>query len=393
MSRYFQRSKRNLFSFRLFTKTLAIGLSLTFAHSMMAPAFAQSGSPALTQTPDTGLVLPINPKTGKATTETTAKRDTPHKASSQTDPYRIFMVVWRGCENACQGFQDYFRNNRIPITMTIRNAERDKTRLPDFVNEIKQQKPDLVVTWGTSVTLGILGTYDSKTPENHIGNEIPSVFMIVSQPVDAKVIPDFASSGRNITGTSYLVPEATQLRAARSYLNYDKLAVIYNPKEKNSMVNVGRLRDLAKTESFTLIEAPILLDSQGNPRPESIPNRVQLVKDQGADLLYQGPDSFLNVNRDRLTGAALDIGLPVFAAGENPVRTSQALMGVINRYYTVGQLTAHKAKQILVDHVAAESIPIEAPKRFSYMINMKAALKLKLFPPMSLLKFAEVIED
>lgn len=314
-------------------------------------------------------------------------------AGSLDEPYRIFLAVWRGCEDACQGFQDYFRNNRIPVDITIRDAGRDRSLLPVFLKEIEATQPDLVVTWGTTVSVGMLGKSDEEDRSQFLDNSIPAVFMIVSQPIASGIVPNLESSGRNITGTSYLVPEETQLRAARSYLDFKKLAIVYNPKEPNTLLNVETLQKLQEKNNFTLIEAPIALDEDGNPMTSSIAERVRYVHDQGADLLYQGPDSFLNVNRDILTGTALELGLPVFAAGENPVRFSNALMGVINRYYTVGQLTAHKARQILVDGVRPEDIPIEAPKRFSYMINLKAARKLGLFPPMNLMKFAEIIEE
>ncbi|MGB0671892.1 MAG: ABC transporter substrate-binding protein, partial [Rhodospirillales bacterium] len=98
-------------------------------------------------------------------------------------------------------------------------------------------------------------------------------------------------------------------------------------------------------------------------------------------------------NRDLLTGAAVENGLPVFAAGEAPVRTSNALFGVVNRYYNVGQLTAHKARAILVDGADPKDIAIDSPARLSLIVNMKVARALNAFPPMGILTFAEVIDD
>ena len=66
-------------------------------------------------------------------------------------------------------------------------------------------------------------------------------------------------------------------------------------------------------------------------------------------------------------------------------------MSLISRYYSLGQLTAYKAEQILVDGVAPEAIPIETLKRFSLIINMPLARELKLYPPLAMLNYAEVI--
>lgn len=308
--------------------------------------------------------------------------------------YRILMMLWRGEEDATQGFRDYFTVQRIPVEFIVRDAAGDLAKLPEFIKEAKTLWPDLVLTWGTSVTLAALGPYDADDPAQYLpASGIPGVFMIVSQPVASKITPSLVSSGRNITGTAYLVPEETQIRAARSYFDFDKIGVVYNAQESNARLSVEALRALAPTLGYTLIERPLPIDHKGNPQADPIEPLVAEIAAEGAQLLYQPPDSFLNVNRDRLTQAALALGIPTLAAGENPVRNSYALMGIINRYYLVGQLTAYKAKQILVDGLDPKNIPIEAPKRFSFMINLPVALQLQRYPPMNLLKFAEIIES
>ena len=57
----------------------------------------------------------------------------------------------------------------------------------------------------------------------------------------------------------------------------------------------------------------------------------------------------------------------------------------------VGQFTAHKAKQILVDRIPPKDIPVETLKRLSFKVRMEAAEKLSLPPPISLLNYAEII--
>lgn len=316
---------------------------------------------------------------------------------AQADPplkiHRILMVLWRGEEDAVQGFRDYFAAQRIPVEIITRDAGGDLDKLPGLVEEAKTIRPDLVVTWGTSVTQALFGPYDAADPARYVpAAGIPGVFMIVSQPVEAKIVPSLESSGRNITGTAYLVPEETQLRAARSYFDFNRIGVVYNSKESNARLSVEALRALASKLNYTLIERALPLDDKGNPKVDEIDTLVEQIAAEGAQLLYQPPDSFLNVNRDRLTQAALMRNMPTLAAAENPVRASYALMGVVNRYYTVGQLTAHKARQILVDKMDPKTIPIETPKRFSFMINLPVALQLGRYPPMNLLKFAEIIE-
>ncbi|MEW5726314.1 MAG: ABC transporter substrate-binding protein [Pseudomonadota bacterium] len=311
-------------------------------------------------------------------------QDTPKR------PYRIYMALYRGWEEAAQGFKDYFTNQNIPVELIVRDAGQDREKIKGFAAEAKALKVDLVFTWGTSVTQEMLGPFDAPDPARHI-TDIPAVFAIVSQPVGAKVVPNLESSGRNITGTSYLVPVETQLNLVQSYRPFTRLGIVYNPLEKNSLVAVEELKAQGRSMGFTLTAAPVdVVD--GKPAPASIPAKVAEVKAAGVDYLYIPPDTFLNVNRDILTGAALEQGIPTFAAAENPVLTSKAMFGGVYRYYTVGQLTAYKAEQILVHGVKPADIPIDAPKRLSIIINMPVVRALGFYPPMNLLGVSEVID-
>src|SRR5437016_14386374 len=75
-------------------------------------------------------------------------------------PYKIMMVLWRGCEDACRGFQEYIRSQAIPVEFLMRDVKQDPSAFPNLVAEARALKVDLVVTWGTTVTLGIVGQYD-----------------------------------------------------------------------------------------------------------------------------------------------------------------------------------------------------------------------------------------
>ena len=311
---------------------------------------------------------------------------------AQAAEKHVLMLLYRGCEESCRGFQDYFRKQRLPVRFTLRDAAQDKTRLPGLVAEAKKLKPDLILTWGTTVTQEVAGPWQAPDPARHI-SDIPLVFMIVSNPLEAGLVQKLASSERNLTGTLYLLDEEIQLRAARSYFDFRHLGLLVNPAEQNSLTTRDRLRQLAPVLGFRLSEQTFGLDTHGKPRPEELPQLVGKLANAGVDLLYQSPDTFLNLQRDQLTGLAIACKLPVFAASEAPVVKSAALMGVVNRYSEVGRLTAQLAARILFENVAPASIPIELPRRFSFLINIKAARQLEIYPPLKLLDFAEIIGD
>lgn len=309
---------------------------------------------------------------------------------AQPRPYRVYMALFRGWDETAQGFKDYFANHNIPVELIVRDAAQDKSKLPEFAAEAKRMGVDLVFTWGSTVTLEMLGAYDNVDPARHI-TDIPAVFAMVSQPVGAKVVPDLTSSRRNITGASHLVPMETQVNLLFSYLPARVLGIVYNPLDSNSAAAVDELKVLGKQMNFTLVAAP--LDTEGGkPEAAGIAAKVAEVKQGGAEFLYIPPDSFLNLNRDALTGAALEQKLPSFAAAENPVVASKAMMGGVHRHYTIGQFAAYKAEQILVRKTAPADIPMDAPKHLSVLLNMPVVRQLGVYPSMKLLGLAEIID-
>ena len=79
-------------------------------------------------------------------------------ASAAAAQFKIMIVSWRGCEEACQGFQDYLIGRSVDAEFIVRDAGKKKETLPGFLAEARAEGVDLILTWGTSVTRGIAVT-------------------------------------------------------------------------------------------------------------------------------------------------------------------------------------------------------------------------------------------
>ena len=295
--------------------------------------------------------------------------------AAEPRPYRITMVLYRGCEQACQGFKDYWVDHKIPVEIETLDVQSDLKKIPDFITKVKASKPDLLVTWGTSVSLEMLGTVDNTNPEKYV-TEIPALFMIASTPVGSGLVQSLASSGRNVSGTLYIVPVDTQLNVAKLYMPFKRVGFILNPLENNSKVVLEELRAAQKKFGFELIERVVPLDKTGKPDALSLPGLVQSMAKENVDFLYFAPDTFLLLNRNVITRTAVDLHLPVLATSESVVQEADALFGVVNHYYTVGQLTASKAELILAKKIRPRDIPVVAPPGFSLVVNMRVASEI-----------------
>lgn len=306
-------------------------------------------------------------------------------------PYRIVMVVWRGATRVEDGFRDYLIENHIPNEIILRNLDRDVTKIPALISEIRALKPDLVYSWGTSTTLGLVGPWNDPAPQTHI-TDIPVIFTLVADPVGAGIVQALDHPRANVTGTSFLPPLKAQLKAIRSYRTFTRLAVLYNPLEANSVLNVKALRAAGVQMGFTLIEKPAPITAAGVPDADAVPRLVREAKDAGAEFLYIGPDSFTAVVGKALTQAAIDNRLATFASTETPLREARALFGLVSNYYTLGKFTAYKAEQLLRHRARAGDIPIETMKKFSLLLRIGVAIQIKLYPPVNIVKYAEIID-
>jgi putative tryptophan/tyrosine transport system substrate-binding protein len=309
-----------------------------------------------------------------------------------TRPLRIYAITFRGMTDVEKGFEEYFASRKIPVQITWRDLNRDATRMPAFIDEIRASRPDVIYTWGTSVTLGVLGPYDAVDPAKHI-TDIPVVFTLVASPTLAKIIPENGGTRKGVTGVIHVAPVAAQIQAMAAYRPFQKLGVLYTPTERNSVVVLDEIRKLGRERNFDTISRTFRLDAQRKVTAEGAAELVRELKEAGSQWLYLPPDSFLGtLAQDVVIPTAMEVGLPTFASTEQLMQAG-ALSGLVSRYHSVGQFTAHKVEQILVAKVAPEAVPIETLKRFSYQIRMSVAEKLKLPPPLPMFNYAEILND
>ena len=303
-------------------------------------------------------------------------------------PFRIFAVVWRGETEVEQGFRDYLTQRGIPFEMTVRNLNLDRGNAPPIVEEIKRVRPDLVYTWGTGTTSSIVGKIETDTPEAFV-RDIPAVFTLVSYPKVANIVESYESTGRPVTGVAFLAPVEAQLKTILAYRPFTTMAVIYDRTAGNSRINVAELRETAPKMDIKLIELPVPLGENGKSDPAALPRLVEQAKEEGAEILYMGPDSFLTRHAKSYTAAAIAAGLPTFASTQAPLKGSRAMFGLVTDYHTLGKLTALQAERILVEKRRPEDLPVARLARYKLWINMDVMRDIGMYPPMDMIAIAD----
>ncbi|MGI9311710.1 MAG: ABC transporter substrate-binding protein [bacterium] len=305
-----------------------------------------------------------------------------------SNPFKIFIVTWRGETDVEKGFRDYLSQRGIPFEITMRDLQLNKENVPAVMEEIKQARPDLVYTWGTGTTASFFGKINNDKPDSFLRG-FPGLFVVVSYPIEASLVESFEKPGRSVTGVSFLAPVATQLNTILTYRPFKKIGIIYDPTASNSKINVGDLRETTLNAKIELVEMPVTLGADGEPDPNSIPELVEMIRSKGAEMLYIGPDSFLVRHSDSLTESAIAVGLPTFAAIEPFLQNSRAMFGLVTDYYTMGRLAASQAERILVDKQDPMNLPVASLARYKLWINIDVARELGAYPPMNMISIAD----
>lgn len=314
----------------------------------------------------------------------------PLRAAPTERVFRIFMVLGRGESSNEAGFKDYLARRGIRAEYTVRNPAGDPALIARAAAEIRDTRPDLVYTFGTPQTRGIVGPWDAPNPADFI-RDIPVVFTFVANPVDSRIVRSLERPGGNVTGTVHIAPVAAQLNTILAYRPIKQLGTVYNPAERNAALAVADLREECGRRGVGLIELPAPL-TEGKPDPTAVPDLIARCKAEGAEMLYIGPDTFIaGIHYKTVAQAALTHRLPTFSVTELIVRSDKGMLALASSTYGIGRFTGFKAAQILSDGKQAGDIPVETLRRFSVIINMSTVKALSYYPPIGLLNFAEVV--
>lgn len=309
------------------------------------------------------------------------------------DAPKVLIATWRGCEEACEGAKSHLSSLLGEVDITVRDAGRDATVIPNILEQARAAETDLIISWGTSVTLGIAGTL-ADVNDGAYNHDIPQVFMIVADPVGSGIVESLEKTGRdNLTGTYNRVPDSVYIDTLRRILpDLATVGLLYNPSEMNSVLKRDELNALLPGMGVTLADRAFDLDGDGSPRTEDIGREIRRLKEGGADALYVGSSSFIRANASIFGAAARDSGLVVISPYEEMVKNGNALISVAARYRDVGHLAAEQAAQILRTGVSAGELPVARITDFALTINLDYARDIGVFPPIELLQLAEVVD-
>jgi len=293
---------------------------------------------------------------------------------------KIAMILWRGETDGEKGFKDGLEVLGYAVDYTTMNAGQDRKELGRILREELEPKIndfDYIYTFGTTA---------SQMTRDFVKDRVPQIFNIVADPVGAGIVRSMEASGGNISGTSNGIPMPLQIETALKIIQFKRLGLLFNPREKNSMVERQKLYDIAAKFHFEVV------DLRSPPAQDVLEQNLRELIDKSVvvDAVYLATDSFIVSNAKLVGSKLIEAKIKSFCSIQSYVDNG-ALMGVVSDYYQLG-----KASASIVDrHKKGEklhNISIEITRDPTLVINKTTANLLNITIPEAVLKKVILVE-
>jgi putative ABC transport system substrate-binding protein len=259
------------------------------------------------------------------------------------------------------------------IVIEYRYAELKPDRVPALAAELVRLKVDVIVTGGGGLTRAA----------KEATTTIPIVMTQDSDPVANGFVASLARPGGNITGLSNFAPEISgkQLELLKEVVpKLSRVAVFGTSTGTTTALSLKEVEPAAGAFGVKLQ----ILHISG---PKDIETAFRAAGEGRAGAILVLPGSVFNSNRTQIAKLAVKSKLPAIYSH--------------SEYVVEGGLMTYSASQRDLDRRAATyvdkilkgakpaDLPVEQPKKFEFIINLKAAKQIRLTIPPNVLARAD----
>jgi putative tryptophan/tyrosine transport system substrate-binding protein len=259
------------------------------------------------------------------------------------------------------------------LIIESRWADGNYDRLPDFATELVGLKVDLILTSGTP------GTRAARSATT----TIPIIMVTSGDPVALGLVASLARPGGNITGSSNFAPELSAKRVElikEAFPSTQRVGVIFNPDNSINDRNLPAMEEISKALRLGLQKFAVR-------SADDFKNAYSAMSKRQVDVVALPEDDFLSatnevvelVSKQRLPS----IGRADFAEAG----------GIIG--YAVNFFDLYRRASIFVDKIIKGAkpgdLPVERPRKFEFIINLKAAKQIGLTIPATVLARADKV--
>jgi len=276
-----------------------------------------------------------------------------------------------------EGLQELGYRENEHFVIGVRFTQGNPAELAEAARDLVRHGVDIIVTseGGNTAKAAQAAT-----------NRIPIIFMGGSDPVGIGLVQSLARPGGNITGTADLDVDLGPKRLEIFRELIPGLKRVFLPYDATNAYVVAQLpvyRDAARRLGLTLAERPVRTEEEA----QAALGRVRAGEIDG----ILAP-RFLSMNLPGLTlDTAQKLRLPTMFHGHFFVER-----GALAAYSASDQQLGRQAARLvdkILNGARPADLPIEQPRKFDLVINMKTARELGLTIPPSVLLRADRLID
>ncbi|WP_027017234.1 ABC transporter substrate-binding protein [Comamonas composti] len=217
-------------------------------------------------------------------------------------------------------------------------------------------KPDAIVAIATPSAQAVIASTKN----------VPVVFSAVTDPVVAKLVPNWEPSKNNVTGVSDLLALDKQMDLVKQVVpNAKRIGMVYNPGEANSAVVVKELQALLPKMGWNLVTAAAPRSVDVSSAARSLVGKV--------DVIYTNTDNNVVSAYEALVKVGQDAKIPLVASDTDSVKRGAVAAYGIN-YRDLGEQTGRMVVRILKGEKPGDIKP-EVSTKMELFVNPGAAQK------------------
>jgi putative ABC transport system substrate-binding protein len=258
------------------------------------------------------------------------------------------------------------------LSIDARWGEGSPERLEQLAAELVRTNPQIIVTQGpAAVTL------------RRAGVAMPVVFAFSGDPVEAKLVETLARPGRNFTGVSFL---SLDLAGKRMELLKEALpavkrvAILADPQHAGEQSELRASQAAAKALGLTIEYFP------ARPAQELLDTLPAIVKSR-SEAIVMFPDAGMLRYSEPIAAFAIKNRIPAVSGWAEFAEKGNLMTYGPNLSEGYGRL-AYYVDKILKGAKPSE-LPVELPRKFELVINLKAAKQIGLTIPPNVLARAD----
>src|SRR5262249_11883805 len=269
-----------------------------------------------------------------------------------------------------QGMRELSHVEGKTFVLELRYGEGRAERFPEIARELVGLKLDMIVA-ATDVVIAAVKR-ETQT--------IPIIMASSNDPVATGLVASLARPGGNVTGLSIISPELSGKRlelAGEVVTGLSRVAFLWNPDVRGGVLDYNQTDAAARSLGLQLQSVEVSRSEDLDRAFSAIPKE----REQALIVPPSNPVAF--GNRDRIASFAQKNKLPSVYAQREYVDAG-GLMSYGPSIPDMHRRAATYVDKILKGTKPAD-LPVEQPRKFELVINLKTAKQIGLTIPQSIL--------